>query len=73
MADAGFPIVQGPGWMLFIYLVVAQCVSAFSYPVLRRASTRLALTHFFFRANANQSRESITSWNLPLAASSGGA
>lgn len=27
----GFWIVQGPGWALFLYLVVAQCTAAFSY------------------------------------------
>lgn len=31
MSQIAFWIVQGPGWALFTYLVVAQCVSAFDY------------------------------------------
>lgn len=26
-----FWVIQGPGWLLFLYLVVAQCTSALSY------------------------------------------
>jgi hypothetical protein len=31
MSGIGFWIVQGPGWALFVYLVMAQCISAFDY------------------------------------------
>lgn len=29
--DTGFWILQGPGWLLFIYLIYAQAISAFDY------------------------------------------
>lgn len=31
MSDLAFWIIQGPGWLLFSYLVVAQCTAALSY------------------------------------------
>ena len=31
MGNIVFWVIQIPGWMLFIYLVVAQCTAAFSY------------------------------------------
>ena len=33
MSDVGFWIVQLPGWILFFYLVVAQCLSALNYSI----------------------------------------
>ncbi|MCP4098688.1 MAG: hypothetical protein GY748_20870 [Planctomycetaceae bacterium] len=35
-----FWIIQGPGWALFTYLVVAQCVAAFSYDLGVRMGTQ---------------------------------
>jgi hypothetical protein len=40
MTDTGFWIVQGPGWVLVFYLVVAQCISAFSYSLGVRMGTQ---------------------------------
>lgn len=42
MADRGieFWIIQGPGWLLFAYLVVAQCLSAFCYRLGVRMGTQ---------------------------------
>ena len=31
--DIGFWMVQGPGWILFIYLVYAQAIPAFDYDI----------------------------------------
>jgi hypothetical protein len=31
MSDIGFWIVQMPGWVLFFYLVIAQCIPALNY------------------------------------------
>ena len=31
MSNTAFWIIQAPGWILFLYLAVAQCVSAVSY------------------------------------------
>ena len=40
MPDISFWIIQGPGWVLFIYLVVAQCISAFDYSTGVRMGTQ---------------------------------
>lgn len=40
MTDTGFWIVQGPGWVLFVYLVLAQCTAAFSYSLGVRLGTQ---------------------------------
>ena len=40
MSDIGFWIVQLPGWMLFVYLVVAQCLSALNYSLGVRMGTQ---------------------------------
>jgi len=31
MSGAGFWLIQGPGWLLFVYFAIAQCVPAFNY------------------------------------------
>ncbi|MBR9651624.1 hypothetical protein [Thalassovita aquimarina] len=38
--DIVFWIIQGPGWLLFAYLVVAQCTSALSYELGVRWGTQ---------------------------------
>lgn len=38
--NATFWIIQGPGWLLFAYLVGAQCTAAFSYPLGVRLGTQ---------------------------------
>lgn len=35
-----FWIIQGPGWVLFAYLVIAQCTAAFSYELGVRMGTQ---------------------------------
>ena len=40
MSDVGLWIVQLPGWLLFFYLVVAQCLSALSYSLGVRMGTQ---------------------------------
>jgi hypothetical protein len=42
MTDEGlaFWAVQGPGWLLFLYLAVAQCLSAFDYGLGVRMGTQ---------------------------------
>ena len=40
MSDLGFWIVQLPGWLLFAYLLVAQCAAAFSYSLGVRMGTQ---------------------------------
>lgn len=31
MSDVAFGVIQVPGWLLFAYLLMAQCISAVSY------------------------------------------
>jgi len=40
MSGAAFWIIQIPGWLLFIYLVFAQCTAAFSYRLGVRMGTQ---------------------------------
>ncbi len=40
MLDGAFWIIQIPGWLLFIYLVIAQCTAAFSYKLGVRMGTQ---------------------------------
>lgn len=40
MAELVFWFVQAPGWLLFLYLLFAQCVSAFSYQLGVRMGTQ---------------------------------
>ena len=40
MAGFGFWVIQLPGWVLFIYLVVAQCSAALSYDLGVRMRTQ---------------------------------
>ena len=40
MADLVFWFIQVPGWLLFLYLVFAQCISAFSYQLGVRMGTQ---------------------------------
>lgn len=40
MSDIGFWVVQVPGWLLFAYLVLAQCAAAISYPLGVRMGTQ---------------------------------
>ncbi len=40
MTDFGFWIIQVPGWLLFAYLLVAQCTAAFSYSLGVRMGTQ---------------------------------
>lgn len=40
MTEIGFWVVQAPGWALVLYLVVAQCVSAFDYSLGVRMGTQ---------------------------------
>ncbi|PRY19607.1 hypothetical protein CLV78_12023 [Aliiruegeria haliotis] len=40
MSGIGFWIIQIPGWVLFVYLVVAQCSAAFSYALGVRIGTQ---------------------------------
>ena len=38
--DWSFWAIQGPGWLLLAYLIVAQCVAAFSYDLGVRMGTQ---------------------------------
>lgn len=38
--DAAFWMIQGPGWLLFVYLVYAQAIPAFDYEVGVRMGTQ---------------------------------
>lgn len=40
MTNIGFWIIQVPGWLLFLYLIVAQCISAFDYSLGVRMGTQ---------------------------------
>jgi hypothetical protein len=40
MDDVAFWFIQVPGWLLFVYLVVAQCLSAISYDLGVRMATQ---------------------------------
>ena len=40
MSDIAFWIIQGPGWVLFAYLAVAQCTAAVSYALGVRLGTQ---------------------------------
>lgn len=40
MTHIAFWIIQVPGWFLFLYLVVAQCISAFDYSLGVRMGTQ---------------------------------
>lgn len=40
LSEFGFWIVQLPGWLLFVYLIVAQCTAAFSYSLGVRMGTQ---------------------------------
>ena len=40
MADLSFWTIQIPGWLLFTYLVIAQCTAAFSYRLGVRMGTQ---------------------------------
>lgn len=40
MSEFGFWIVQFPGWLLFLYLLVAQCTAALSYSLGVRMGTQ---------------------------------
>jgi len=40
MSAIAFWIIQIPGWLLFVYLVVAQCTAAFSYRLGVRMGTQ---------------------------------
>lgn len=40
MAPIAFWIIQGPGWLLLAYLVVAQCLPVFSYGLGVRMGTQ---------------------------------
>jgi hypothetical protein len=40
MSGSAFWIIQAPGWLLFIYLVFAQCAAAFSYNLGVRMGTQ---------------------------------
>ena len=40
MTDFAFWFVQIPGWLLFLYLVIAQCIPAFSYQIGVRMGTQ---------------------------------
>ena len=40
VADITFWAIQIPGWILFVYLVVAQCTAAFSYQLGIRMGTQ---------------------------------
>jgi hypothetical protein len=44
LADIAFWIIQLPGWLLFAYLLVAQCTAALSYSVGVRMGTQEAAT-----------------------------
>lgn len=38
--DIAFWIIQVPGWLLFVYLVIAQCTAAFDYSLGVRMGTQ---------------------------------
>lgn len=40
MSEFGFWIIQLPGWLLFVYLVVTQCTAALSYSLGVRMGTQ---------------------------------
>ena len=40
MTNIEFWIIQVPGWLLFLYLIVAQCISAFDYSLGVRMGTQ---------------------------------
>ena len=40
MSDFAFWLIQVPGWLLFAYLVIAQCTSAVSYALGIRMGTQ---------------------------------
>ncbi len=40
MSDPGFWFIQGPGWLLVLYLAVAQCTAAVSYEFGVRLGTQ---------------------------------
>ena len=40
MASLEFWLIQGPGWALVLYLLVAQCTAAFSYDLGIRMGTQ---------------------------------
>ncbi len=40
MTDFAFWIIQGPGWLLAVYLVVAQCLPVFDYQIGVRMGTQ---------------------------------
>ncbi len=40
MGDVWFWLIQGPGWLLFAYLMLAQCTAAISYSLGVRMGTQ---------------------------------
>lgn len=45
MSAAAFWFIQGPGWLLLGYLIVAQCLPAFSYDLGVRMGTQEPAAH----------------------------